>query len=62
VADTDDLPRPILDEILLHISTLSSIYHKPPGAFIGNLRRKKVEYSPALVVRDFSHLKNVSEE
>ncbi|KAJ3402946.1 hypothetical protein HDV05_008156, partial [Chytridiales sp. JEL 0842] len=56
-ADTDDMPQPILEELLLHISTLASVYHKPPAAFVGNLRHKRVEYSSALVKRKFAHLK-----
>jgi hypothetical protein len=50
----DNIAAPILEELLLHISTLASIYHKPPAAFVGGLRKRRIEASNALVVRDFN--------
>ncbi|KAJ3213551.1 hypothetical protein HDU67_002761 [Dinochytrium kinnereticum] len=52
-SDADNIENPVLDELLLHISTLSSIYHRPPNTFIGGLRVKKLESSPARVFRNF---------
>ncbi|KAJ3136978.1 AP-1 complex subunit beta-1 [Physocladia obscura] len=53
-AEMENLPSQTLEELFLHISTLASIYHKTPGTFIGGLRQKKVDPSPAFVFRDFS--------
>ncbi|KAI8844149.1 armadillo-type protein [Chytridium lagenaria] len=33
--EAENFDNPMLDELLLHISTLSSIYHRPPNTFIG---------------------------
>lgn len=32
------LPGPLLDALLPHLSTLASVYHKPPSAFLGHGR------------------------
>lgn len=32
------LPTPLLDTLLPHLSTLASVYHKPPSAFLGHGR------------------------
>lgn len=32
--ETDLLEPSLLDELLCHISTLASVYHKPPSAFV----------------------------
>ena len=40
--ETDLLEPTLLDELICHISSLASIYHKPPNAFVegkGALRR-----------------------
>ncbi|KAI9352525.1 Clathrin/coatomer adaptor, adaptin-like protein [Zopfochytrium polystomum] len=52
--ETENLAPTILEDLLLHVSTLSSIYHRPLGTFIGGVKPKRIEQSSALVVRDFS--------
>ncbi|KAJ3053492.1 hypothetical protein HK102_011691, partial [Quaeritorhiza haematococci] len=47
--ESDDMDSPILEELLLHISTLASIYHKPPTTFIGGAKMRRLGQSPALV-------------
>jgi len=32
------LPAPLLEQLLLEISTLASVYHKPPSTFVGHGR------------------------
>eukprot|EP01103_Thecamoeba_quadrilineata_P006514 TRINITY_DN16239_c0_g1_i1.p1 TRINITY_DN16239_c0_g1~~TRINITY_DN16239_c0_g1_i1.p1 ORF type:complete len:825 (+),score=202.25 TRINITY_DN16239_c0_g1_i1:75-2477(+) len=45
--DTSTLEPSLLDELISHISTLASVYHKPPEIFITKLRKQKVKsYKP----------------
>lgn len=37
------LDESLLDELISHISTLASVYHKPPEAFVSKLREVKKE-------------------
>ena len=34
----------LLQELLLNISTLASIYHKPPQSFIGGIKTRGLPY------------------
>ncbi|KAJ3328139.1 AP-1 complex subunit beta-1 [Blyttiomyces sp. JEL0837] len=52
--ETENLAPTVLEELLLNISTLASIYHKQPTTFLGNIKPKRIELSSALVVRDYS--------
>ena len=38
VTTIQSLPPALLDELLLELSTLASVYHKPPEAFLGQGR------------------------
>jgi len=38
----------LLDDLLLNISSLASIYHKPPSNFINGIKSRKLIQSPAL--------------
>ena len=47
--ETDLLEPSLLDELLCHISTLASVYHKPPSAFVEGkipVRRITLEKRP----------------
>lgn len=37
------LPAPLLDKLLPNLSTLSSVYHKPPSAFLGQGRSSALQ-------------------
>ena len=37
------LPAPLLDSLLPHLSTLASVYHKPPAAFLGQGRASALQ-------------------
>lgn len=37
------LPAPLLDSLLPHLSTLASVYHKPPSAFLGQGRASALQ-------------------
>lgn len=37
------LPAPLLDSLLPHLSTLASVYHKPPSAFLGRGRASALQ-------------------
>jgi AP-1 complex subunit beta-1 len=37
------LPAPLLDSLLPHLSTLASVYHKPPTAFLGQGRASALQ-------------------
>jgi AP-1 complex subunit beta-1 len=39
---TTKLDDALLDELIANISTLSSVYHKPPEAFVSKLKEYKV--------------------
>ncbi|KAI8827060.1 Clathrin/coatomer adaptor, adaptin-like protein [Fimicolochytrium jonesii] len=49
--ETDNIDGPLLQELLLHVSTLASIYHKPATSFIGGIKTRKLVKSRALVDR-----------
>jgi len=38
--DSEHLDTPVLDELISNISTLASVYHKPPSTFVKALRQK----------------------
>jgi AP-1 complex subunit beta-1 len=38
--DTSTLPKNLLDELINHIATLSSVYHKPPELFVPDYKKK----------------------
>lgn len=49
----------LLDELLLHVASLSSVYHKPVSVFIGDFKTRTLVPSPALVVgRRFAKVYN----
>lgn len=37
------LPTPLLDNLIPHLSTLASVYHKPPAAFLGQGRSSALQ-------------------
>lgn len=37
------LPTPLLDSLIPHLSTLASVYHKPPAAFLGQGRASALQ-------------------
>ncbi|KAJ2633659.1 hypothetical protein H4R22_000317 [Coemansia sp. RSA 1290] len=47
-AEGEKLEMPLLEELLLQVGTLSSIYRKPPSAFIPFAKRRVLGTSPAL--------------
>ncbi|KAJ1546298.1 AP-1 complex subunit beta-1, partial [Nowakowskiella sp. JEL0078] len=51
--ETDNMEPALVDELLLHVSNLASIYHKPPGTFLGGVKERKIRPSNALVMRTF---------
>jgi len=38
--DSEHLDTPVLDELISNISTLASVYHKPPSTFVKAMRQK----------------------
>uniref|UniRef100_A0A4W3HKM6 Adaptor related protein complex 1 subunit beta 1 n=1 Tax=Callorhinchus milii TaxID=7868 RepID=A0A4W3HKM6_CALMI len=42
--ETDLIEPTLLDELICHIGTLASVYHKPPSAFVEGSRVKIVEF------------------
>ncbi|KXS21086.1 putative beta-adaptin [Gonapodya prolifera JEL478] len=46
--ETDNLDPDFLDDLLLYVSSLSSIYHKLPTAFIGGIKPRRLHHSRAL--------------
>ncbi|KAI9104755.1 Clathrin/coatomer adaptor, adaptin-like protein [Phlyctochytrium arcticum] len=50
--ETDNIDNTLLQELLLHVSTLSSIYHKPATSFIGGIKPRRLMPSKALVFRN----------
>ncbi|KAJ3140785.1 AP-1 complex subunit beta-1 [Geranomyces variabilis] len=50
--ETDNIDNALLQELLLHVSTLASIYHKPATTFIGGVKPRKLMPSKALVFRN----------
>ncbi|KAJ2732124.1 hypothetical protein IW152_004046 [Coemansia sp. BCRC 34962] len=47
-AEGEKLDMPLLEELLLQVGTLSSIYRKPPSAFIPFAKKRFLGMSPAL--------------
>lgn len=47
-AAANTMDPPLLDELLLHISSLSSVYHKPPGAFVAGAKYRGLKSSKVL--------------
>lgn len=52
--ESDNLDSNFLDELLLHIGSLASIYHKSPTAFINRYKPRYLLPSPALRSRNSS--------
>ncbi|KAI9016772.1 adaptin N terminal region-domain-containing protein [Hyaloraphidium curvatum] len=46
--ETDNLEPSFLDDLLLYVSSLSSVYHKLPTTFIGGIKARKLAPSRAL--------------
>ncbi|CAM0140163.1 AP-1 complex subunit beta-1 [Umbelopsis sp. WA50703] len=46
--ETDNMEPALLDELLLHVSSLASIYHKSPTTFINNYKPRYLMPSPVL--------------
>lgn len=46
--ETDNLEPSFLDDLLLYVSSLSSVYHKLPTTFIGGIKPRKLAPSRAL--------------
>ncbi|TIB87908.1 Adaptor protein complex beta subunit [Wallemia mellicola] len=46
--EVDKMDRSLLDSLLLHVGSLSSIYHKQPSAFIRGAKPRYLPDSPAL--------------
>lgn len=45
--ETDLLEPALLDELICHISTLASVYHKPPSAFVeGKVPVRRITLQP----------------
>ncbi|KAJ3126526.1 AP-2 complex subunit beta [Nowakowskiella sp. JEL0407] len=49
--ETENMDPVLVEELLLHISNLASVYHKPPGTFLGGVKDRKVQISSAYVAR-----------
>eukprot|EP01090_Pellita_catalonica_P004301 TRINITY_DN1412_c0_g1_i4.p1 TRINITY_DN1412_c0_g1~~TRINITY_DN1412_c0_g1_i4.p1 ORF type:complete len:867 (-),score=182.03 TRINITY_DN1412_c0_g1_i4:1507-4107(-) len=48
ISDDSTLLEPsLLDELISHMSTLASVYHKPPSSFVANYHKKELEAAPA---------------
>ncbi|RKP11249.1 hypothetical protein BJ684DRAFT_18132 [Piptocephalis cylindrospora] len=47
----EEMAPTLLDELLLHISSLASIHHKPPTSFIPSSKSRTLEVSKVLVTR-----------
>ena len=46
--ETDLIEPTLLDELICHISSLASVYHKPPSAFVeGRVPVRKIQMSRA---------------
>lgn len=50
--ESDNLDPNFLDELLLHVGSLASIYHKSPTAFINRYKPRYLLPSPALQTRN----------
>lgn len=60
--ESDNLDPNFLDELLLHIGSLSSIYHKSPTTFINRYKPRYLLPSPALRSRTDSSSQPVKQE
>ena len=49
--ESENFDPVLLTELLLNLSSLASIYHKPPSMLVGGLKTKSVIRSPAYVDR-----------
>ncbi|KAG7539700.1 hypothetical protein FFLO_03417 [Filobasidium floriforme] len=54
--ETDRMDKGMLDQLLLHTGTLSSIYHKSPQTFIRTAKARYLTDSPALNASSRRHL------
>jgi len=54
--ETDRMDRGMLDQLLLHVGTLSSIYHKRSSTFIRTAKDRYLPDSPALNASTRRHL------
>jgi len=60
-SDTDLLDQNLLDSLLLHFSSLASIYHRLPETFIGNAKPLKLQHSDALTHRSVQPKKDTTQ-
>ncbi|KAI8809902.1 armadillo-type protein [Cladochytrium replicatum] len=51
--ETDNIEPALVNELLLYVNSLASIYHKPPSTFIGGVKDRRLVKTPALHIRDF---------
>ena len=58
--ETDRMDRGMLDQLLLHTGTLSSIYHKSPQTFIRTAKARYLPDSPAMNAGTRRHLQSAS--
>ena len=49
--DSSQLEPTLLDELINHMSTLSSVYHRPPEAFVSKLKKKVRVFNPEAVAK-----------
>ncbi|CED84504.1 vesicle-mediated transport-related protein [Phaffia rhodozyma] len=58
--ETDRMDRGLLDQLLMHTGTLSSIYHKSPQTFIRTAKAKYLSDSPAMNPTTRKHLQSAN--
>ncbi|KAI8804042.1 vesicle-mediated transport-related protein [Cladochytrium replicatum] len=46
--ETDNMEPALVNELLLYVNSLASIYHKPPSTFIGGVKDRRLVKTPAL--------------
>jgi len=51
--DSTNIPKTLLNELVKHIGTLSSVYHKPPELFVAGYKKKKSEGGDDKEVEDY---------
>ncbi|EFC41797.1 adapter-related protein complex 1 beta 1 subunit [Naegleria gruberi] len=51
--DSTNIPKTLLNELVKHIGTLSSVYHKPPELFVAGYKKKKSESGEDKEVEDY---------
>ena len=49
--DVENLDPAVLEELLLNLSTLASLYHRPPGTLIGGVKPRMILHNEAYVDR-----------